>query len=154
MKPEWTEWHESRIVLQEPPQCEEVFGTFLEYLYTGRILVTHTNVMAILTLADKYIVKVTINKVVFVPRLTCNITESNSPMHKIHVESCSSRCLPQPAILVAAIYCELWLQSRGGAMLQFHQMELPVSRQHPRFQQFRGRTPLRFVTTKRSDRLQ
>lgn len=58
MKPEWSEWHESRIVLQELPQCENVFHLFLEYFYTGKIIITHTNVMAILALADKYIVKV------------------------------------------------------------------------------------------------
>lgn len=58
MKPEWSEWHESRVKLQELPECEKVFHHFLEYLYTGKILITHTNVMPILALADKYIVKV------------------------------------------------------------------------------------------------
>ncbi|KAK4881442.1 hypothetical protein RN001_004761 [Aquatica leii] len=57
MKPEWSEWHESRIVLQELPQCESVFHLFLEYFYTGKIIITHTNVMPILALADKYMVK-------------------------------------------------------------------------------------------------
>lgn len=58
MKPEWSEWHESRVVLRELPQCEPVFHNFLEYFYTGKIVITHTNVMGILCLADKYIVKV------------------------------------------------------------------------------------------------
>ncbi|CAH0553089.1 unnamed protein product [Brassicogethes aeneus] len=57
MRPEWTEWHESNVELQELPQCEGVFHLFLEYFYTGKILITHTNVMPILALADKYIVK-------------------------------------------------------------------------------------------------
>lgn len=61
MKPEWTEWNESRVVLRELPQCEPVFHKFLEYLYTGKIIITHTNVMGILCLADKYIVKVSNN---------------------------------------------------------------------------------------------
>ncbi|KAJ8953749.1 hypothetical protein NQ318_015405 [Aromia moschata] len=39
------------------PICEPVFHLFLEYFYTGKILITHTNVMPILALADKYIVK-------------------------------------------------------------------------------------------------
>lgn len=56
-RPEWSEWHESRVELQELPQCETVFHVFLEYLYTGKILITHTNVMPILALADKYIVR-------------------------------------------------------------------------------------------------
>lgn len=60
MKPEWTEWHESRVVLQELPQCEHIFHNFIEYFYTGNITITHTNVLAILSLADKYIVKVNI----------------------------------------------------------------------------------------------
>lgn len=58
MKPEWNEWHESNVELQEMSLCESVFHTFLEYFYTGKILITHTNVMPILALADKYIVKV------------------------------------------------------------------------------------------------
>ena len=59
MKPEWCEWHESKVELQELlPECEKVFHLFLEYFYTGKILITHTNVMPILALADKYIVKV------------------------------------------------------------------------------------------------
>lgn len=57
MKPEWSEWHESKIELQELPQCASVFHLFLEYFYTGKIIITHTNVMAILALADKYMVK-------------------------------------------------------------------------------------------------
>ncbi|KAL3276441.1 hypothetical protein HHI36_011822 [Cryptolaemus montrouzieri] len=57
MKPEWTEWHESRVELKELSQCEGVFHLFLEYFYTGKLLITHTNVMPILALADKYIVK-------------------------------------------------------------------------------------------------
>lgn len=62
MKPEWSEWHESQVVLKELPQCEPVFHLFLEYFYTGQIIITHTNVMAILSLADKYIVKVKIKQ--------------------------------------------------------------------------------------------
>lgn len=58
MKPEWTECHKSKVELQEMPECEKVFGCFLEYLYTGKLVITHTNVMPILALADKYIVKV------------------------------------------------------------------------------------------------
>lgn len=57
MRPEWSEWCESRVELQEMSQCESVFSLFLEYFYTGKILITHTNVMPILALADKYIVK-------------------------------------------------------------------------------------------------
>lgn len=57
MRREWAEWSESHVVLQELPQCEPVFHHFLEYFYTGKILITHTNVMGILCLADKYIVK-------------------------------------------------------------------------------------------------
>ncbi|XP_056641710.1 BTB/POZ domain-containing protein 17 [Diorhabda sublineata] len=57
MKPEWSEWHESRVQLQEMAVCEPVFSLFLEYFYTGKIMITHTNVMPILALADKYIVK-------------------------------------------------------------------------------------------------
>ncbi|XP_028140055.1 kelch-like protein 4 isoform X1 [Diabrotica virgifera virgifera] len=57
MRPEWSECHESRIELQEMSVCEPVFPMFLEYFYTGKIMITHTNVMPILALADKYMVK-------------------------------------------------------------------------------------------------
>lgn len=57
MHPEWREWHESVVQLQEQPQCIDFFHLFLEYFYTGQILITHTNVMPILSLADKYMVK-------------------------------------------------------------------------------------------------
>ncbi|GJQ73918.1 putative BTB POZ domain-containing protein [Trypoxylus dichotomus] len=57
MNPEWNECHESRIILQELPQCERVFHNFLEYFYTGKIVINQSNALAILSLADKYIVK-------------------------------------------------------------------------------------------------
>lgn len=63
MKPEWNECHESKVELQEMTECERVFGGFLKYFYTGKILITHTNVMPILALADKYIVKVSCQKI-------------------------------------------------------------------------------------------
>lgn len=58
MNSAWSEWRESHIELQEMPICQNVFYTFLEYFYTGKIVITHTNVMPILALADKYLVKV------------------------------------------------------------------------------------------------
>lgn len=61
MRPEWSEWHESRIQLQEFSECEHVFDNFLKYMYTGQILITHTNVKPLLVLADKYNVKVSVN---------------------------------------------------------------------------------------------
>ncbi|ERL87020.1 hypothetical protein D910_04422 [Dendroctonus ponderosae] len=57
MNSAWSEWKETHIELQELPICESVFYTFLEYFYTGKIHITHTNVMPILALADKYLVK-------------------------------------------------------------------------------------------------
>ncbi|KAL1517135.1 hypothetical protein ABEB36_000942 [Hypothenemus hampei] len=57
MNSAWSEWRETCIELQEMPICENVFYTFLEYFYTGKIHITHTNVMPILALADKYLVK-------------------------------------------------------------------------------------------------
>lgn len=58
MRPEWAEWHESKVVLQEPEACVAVFHNFLEYFYTGQIVLTHDNVLPILALSDKYNVKV------------------------------------------------------------------------------------------------
>ena len=72
MNPNWTESHNKRITLQEPPQCCNVFGDFLAYLYTGRLLfrchtsrsnsiyvtgriqISHATVMPVMALADKY----------------------------------------------------------------------------------------------------
>lgn len=58
MRPEWTEWRESRVVLQEPEECQAVFHIFLEYFYSGQVSLNHENVMPILALSDKYNIKV------------------------------------------------------------------------------------------------
>ncbi|XP_076448704.1 uncharacterized protein LOC143285372 [Babylonia areolata] len=50
----WPDARKPCIVLSEEPECEEVFGDFLQYLYTGRVQLTNTCVLAVLTLADKY----------------------------------------------------------------------------------------------------
>ncbi|XP_033753731.1 uncharacterized protein LOC117337057 [Pecten maximus] len=52
--PTWPESYKDQIVLQEDPECVEVFGDFLHYLYTGRIHMSHLTVLPILSLADKY----------------------------------------------------------------------------------------------------
>ncbi|CAL4061387.1 unnamed protein product, partial [Meganyctiphanes norvegica] len=57
MNPHWNESHEQRIILQEATECVEVFELFLRYLYTGRLKVSHSTVLPILALADKYNVK-------------------------------------------------------------------------------------------------
>lgn len=58
MNPQWCESQENRIVLQETPQCSGIFGEFLRYFYTGQIRISQSTIMGILTLADKYNVKV------------------------------------------------------------------------------------------------
>ena len=58
MNPQWCESQESRIVLQESPQCAAVFPEFLRYFYTGQIRISQLTIIGILTLADKYNVKV------------------------------------------------------------------------------------------------
>lgn len=58
MKPEWTECGESRVVLQETPECASVFASFLKYFYTGQIAITDSKIIPLLALADKYNVKV------------------------------------------------------------------------------------------------
>ncbi|XP_071444543.1 galectin-3-binding protein isoform X1 [Hetaerina americana] len=57
MNPQWSESKESRVILQETPSCEAVFGNFLKYFYTGQIHINHTIVTPILSLADKYNIK-------------------------------------------------------------------------------------------------
>ncbi|XP_060063117.1 uncharacterized protein LOC132543619 [Ylistrum balloti] len=52
--PTWPESYKDQIVLQEDPECVEVFGDFLHYLYSGRIHMSHLTVLPILSLADKY----------------------------------------------------------------------------------------------------
>ncbi|CAH1780313.1 unnamed protein product [Owenia fusiformis] len=55
-----SKWIESRrdiIPLREEEECAGVFEHFLKYMYTGSIQLTHTNVLPLLILADKYIVK-------------------------------------------------------------------------------------------------
>ncbi|XP_045449062.1 BTB/POZ domain-containing protein 17 [Melitaea cinxia] len=57
MNREWSEWRESRIVLQETPTGASVFPHFLKYFYTGQIRISHQTVLPVLSLADKYNVK-------------------------------------------------------------------------------------------------
>ncbi|XP_026727156.1 BTB/POZ domain-containing protein 17 [Trichoplusia ni] len=57
MNREWSEWSESRIVLQETPTASAVFPHFLKYFYTGQIRISHHTVLPVLSLADKYNVK-------------------------------------------------------------------------------------------------
>ncbi|XP_052758134.1 BTB/POZ domain-containing protein 17 [Galleria mellonella] len=57
MNREWSEWRESRIILQETPTAASVFPHFLKYFYTGQIRISHQTVLPVLSLADKYNVK-------------------------------------------------------------------------------------------------
>ncbi|CAH2040154.1 unnamed protein product, partial [Iphiclides podalirius] len=57
MNREWSEWRESRIVLQETSTAATVFPHFLKYFYTGQIKISHKTVLPVLSLADKYNVK-------------------------------------------------------------------------------------------------
>lgn len=50
----WPESRSNLVVLQEDPECAEVFGLFLKYLYKGQVLLNKNNVLPLLTLADKY----------------------------------------------------------------------------------------------------
>ncbi|XP_015589909.1 BTB/POZ domain-containing protein 17 [Cephus cinctus] len=57
MSPQWSESQESRVTLQETPQCAAIFSEFLRYFYTGQIRINYGVVLPILSLADKYNVK-------------------------------------------------------------------------------------------------
>jgi hypothetical protein len=57
MSPQWSESQESRVTLQETPQCALIFSEFLRYFYTGHLRISHGVVLPILSLADKYNVK-------------------------------------------------------------------------------------------------
>lgn len=60
MSPGWTESQESKIILQETSECAKIFGDFLQYFYTGKIIISHNVVLSVLSLADKYNVQVII----------------------------------------------------------------------------------------------
>lgn len=50
----WPEAHSARVILQEEPECAEVFEDFLKYFYNGCIDLNCHTVLPLLTLADKY----------------------------------------------------------------------------------------------------
>ena len=50
----WADHGKRTIVLQEEDECMDVFEDFLRYLYTAVIHLSHSNVLAVLMLADKY----------------------------------------------------------------------------------------------------
>lgn len=57
MNSKWSESQEKKIVLKEQPACAAVFEVFIQYLYTGKVVVDYANVIPMLQLADKYNVK-------------------------------------------------------------------------------------------------
>ena len=58
MNPQWSESKNDKVVLQEPPACSKLFGEFLKYFYTGCISINSRSSTSLLTLADKYNIKV------------------------------------------------------------------------------------------------
>lgn len=50
----WPDAHKARILLNEELECVEVFGDFLQYMYTGNIHLSNLSVLPVLMLADKY----------------------------------------------------------------------------------------------------
>lgn len=120
MSPQWSECKESRIVLGETPACAEIFDRFLQYFYTGHICVDAQTVMPILTLADKYNLKV---ETCFFP---CHIPllhfpacvvlvmtfalliGSNHSLPEIYVSTCSICSHNKPVSCMAPIYSNLW----------------------------------------------
>ncbi|XP_072033724.1 BTB/POZ domain-containing protein 17-like [Amphiura filiformis] len=52
--PQWSDSRSGEIKLEETPECQAVFGDFLQCLYSGQVTVTTTTIMPIFTLADKY----------------------------------------------------------------------------------------------------
>jgi len=58
MNVNWKESQDKRVVLQESMQCTLHFGEFLKYMYTGQLKLELSNVTHLLTLGDKYNVKV------------------------------------------------------------------------------------------------
>ncbi len=61
VNPQWCASQESRILLQETPQCAPIFAEFLQYFYTGQIRISQSTIGGggeILTSIDKYNIKV------------------------------------------------------------------------------------------------
>ena len=50
----WPEGRSNRVVLREDPECVAVFEHFLQYLYTGKVVLNQFVVLPLLILADKY----------------------------------------------------------------------------------------------------
>ena len=51
---QWRESKQKIIELEEAPECEAVFEDFLEFLYSGHVILIRDNVCSIHMLADKY----------------------------------------------------------------------------------------------------
>ncbi|XP_072031824.1 galectin-3-binding protein-like isoform X2 [Amphiura filiformis] len=59
---DWMERTNKDITLEETPECQEVFPTFLQYFYSGTVSVSRDSVVPLVTLADKYGVEVLKNQ--------------------------------------------------------------------------------------------
>ena len=55
---QWKESNQTEIRLQDTPDCEEVFDTFIQYFYTGIVKLCPETAPHLLTLADKYAVAI------------------------------------------------------------------------------------------------
>lgn len=77
MNPQWSESQESRVTLQETPQCAPIFPEFIRYFYTGQIKINYGVVLPILCLADKYNVRDLIS-------LCLDYMSSHIPIAAIH----------------------------------------------------------------------
>ncbi|KAK2184582.1 hypothetical protein NP493_260g04000 [Ridgeia piscesae] len=50
----WMDREQRELLLQEPDDCVAVFGDFIRYIYSGKVLLTIDTVLGLLVLADKY----------------------------------------------------------------------------------------------------
>jgi BTB/POZ domain-containing protein 17 len=50
----WSQGSKDEIILEETPDCQQLFDKFLRYLYTAEVSISNATAVAILCLADKY----------------------------------------------------------------------------------------------------
>ena len=53
----WQEATQQKVTLEESALCEEVFPTFLKSLYTMGVVLSEDNIIPLLMLYDKYLIK-------------------------------------------------------------------------------------------------
>ncbi|XP_025421083.1 uncharacterized protein LOC112691120 [Sipha flava] len=105
MNSKWSDSHQDVIELHEVQTCINVFPLFLQYFYTGEMLLEHSIIMPMLVLADKYDVK---DLIVLCIEYMCEHIADAANRGQLVTWFQYVLSLNQPMMVNAAYFCKIW----------------------------------------------